>query len=108
MDIVYKYRNRRQAADAVTALVDTQGVADIGVFVAPDYVLIGVSTASDDPLVTERAKGILGLGTDVTRQFGALLGRRLNLEELGLIEVYLTPEGVKRFRGYSYRRKKGR
>lgn len=100
--LVYKFPNRRQAADAVTALVDTEGVADIGVFVAPDYVLIGVSTPSD---WAGWVKGVLSLGTDVTRQFVALLGRRLNLEELGLIEVYLN-EGVKRFRGYSYRRRK--
>jgi len=101
MELVYRFENRRQAGDAVIPLLSSKDVADVGVAVRQDSVLVGVKTASDDPTVVEWVRGVLAGATDVTAIYPNL-GIWLPSEDM--LEVYHTKEGVRRFKGYSYRR----
>lgn len=102
MELVYRFKERRQAGDAVIPLLDSPHVADVAVVVGQGYVLIGVKTAGKNKL--DWVRGVLGLGTEVTSKFPDFLELR-RLPFPPFLEVYRTKEGVKRFKGYSYRRK---
>lgn len=100
MELVYRFPNRRQASDVVLPLLDSKDVADVGVVVRQDSVLVGVKVGTPG---LYWVRGVLAGGTDVT------LEQKEGETFLGwlppeIIEVYRTKEGVKRFKGYSYRR----
>jgi len=116
---VYRFANRRQAADAVAVLVESDHVADLGVYVVgQEEVFITVKTAGQEALESEWVRGVLRLGSDVTDTSLGKLGLLatlgippldqlgLLLQRLGVVEAYHSKEGAKRFRGYSYRRRR--
>jgi len=98
MELVYRFENRRQAGDAVIPLLDSKQVIDVGVVVRQDSILIGVKVERD---TVAWVRGVLAGGTDVTKIYPNLTAW---LPTEDMVEVYHTKKGVRRFKGYSYRR----
>ena len=105
--LAYRFENRREVADAVATLVESDHVDDLVVYVGQEEVFVTVKTAGQDENEREWVRGVLCLGSDVTDKSGWGLLETLGDtgQKLGVVEVYRTKQGAKRFRGYSYRRK---